>query len=425
MRPAIPAFDRREMLALAVHFAVLAMIGLVGGGWWALSRLDPLLALPGVGWAGCALVICAPAASPMRAGIIAALSSALLSLLLLAMAGTIAPWLQLVLTGMASALVASAGAGLWALSRRRMAGRRMLRRALASLTVVATGVGIANGAPALLDPLYMAAGREAARSDRPAVWLLTSLPLSGEAQSVAAMLTVRRQSSPAYAWLDNRTRLETLDVLALDGLRQGDVLVLAHPPAFTPQQLVMLDAWLRSGGTALIMADGLSSWSAIHPVGDSRNPPVTSLLGPLLSHWGLMLDAPPDLAEHMVTVIDAGQRLTLFSPGQLRLTQSAAGRDPVPAAHCRLRAHGRIADCRIGQGRALVIADADWLNAEYWAGLNRELSHTRRAQADEATSARMWQAGNMIWLLDRIDELAGQSGRAVLPVRPVWLPVRD
>src|SRR3546814_13090989 len=83
--------------------------------------------------------------------------------------------------------------------------------------------------------------------------------------------------------------------------------------------------WSSDVCSSDLLADALSGWPVRHPLGDPRNPPVTSLLTPLLGHWGMVLGAAPP-GERAAPGFDvAGRRLRLFSAGRF---------DPLPAA-CR------------------------------------------------------------------------------------------
>ena len=124
-----------------------------------------------------------------------------------------------------------------------------------------------------------------------------------------------------------------------------------------PEDLVAVDSFVRRGGAVLIFADGLLSWPSAFPVGDSRNPPVTSLLSPLLDHWGVTLDAPAGLRQEPVDILDGLMRLALFSPGRLRVAADSP---------CRVGLDGLVANCRIGRGRVSIIADADMLNDTHY-----------------------------------------------------------
>ena len=115
---------------------------------------------------------------------------------------------------------------------------------------------------------------------------LTGLPLRtwgqddlslGAMQDAAALVVLRQRLSRPLVLMDG---------LAPASLKQGDRLLLAHPLALPPDTLVEVDRFVRAGGRAVILADGLSSWPPPHRFGDPRNPPVTSLLTPLLDHLG-------------------------------------------------------------------------------------------------------------------------------------------
>src|SRR3546814_11125824 len=100
--------------------------------------------------------------------------------------------------------------------------------------------------------------------------------------------------------------------------------------------------WSSDVCSSDLLADALSGWPVRHPLGDPRNPPVTSLLTPLLGHWGMVLGAAP-LGERAAQGFDvAGRRLRLFSAGRF---------ETLPAA-CRAFSGGRIAHRPLGKGGA-------------------------------------------------------------------------
>jgi hypothetical protein len=119
----------------------------------------------------------------------------------------------------------------------------------------------------------------------------------------------------------------------------------------TPERLVALDRWVRAGGKVLLLADPLLTWPSELPLGDRQRPPYAFADTGLLSHWGLRSEAPAVGAAGPVRFSIAGQEVESDSPG--RLSRSAGP--------CRVAVDERSADCRIGQGRALVVADADFL----------------------------------------------------------------
>ena len=155
--------------------------------------------------------------------------------------------------------------------------------------------------------------------------------------------------------------------------------------------------WVRRGGRVLILADPDLRWPTRLPVGDSRRPPPASLLAPLLHHWGLTLEdaTAPDLLVEQIGDRGEARRFALAAPGRL-----AAG------GGCRLGAFAWLAMCAIGEGRALVIADADLLHDDLWI------------VGENAHHARL--ADNPLVVAGWLDRLAGlHRERADRPVR--WI----
>ena len=128
-----------------------------------------------------------------------------------------------------------------------------------------------------------------------------------------------------------------------------DRLVLFQPRALSPAELVAIDGWVRRGGRALVLADPQFDWPRPFPFGDPRNPQATSLLDPLLEHWGARLELDDPAAARP-------NDAALPSPGELRALTPA----------CRPLAGQRALRCAVGEGVALVVADADWLDPAGW-----------------------------------------------------------
>lgn len=387
--------SRRLIFATLLHATVTIAIALIGGGWWSLGRVDPLLAVPGLGWAS-AMMRWAAGPMPWReAGLAGGMTSMLVAAIAAIWGLGAFSWLQwAVFTLCSIGLTIIIAQWVWPYFERTTVRYLNLffNRFLCALIL---GFGILGLAWGLLPSLYEAP----TRANGPRVALLTSLPLTSGQGDVAAVLAGQGSEEPALDLLRQHFCVTLADSVDPAVLAHTDVLLLAHPRALAPQQLVTIDDWVRGGGTAMIFADGLSSWEPPHPIGGPRNPPLTSLLTPLLSHWGLTLDAPAGLVAREEAVVDGGQRLYLFSPGRFR--HYGGG--------CRLSAAERIADCHKGRGRAIIVADADWLRAWHWGGIGK---------AGVGTPAN-WRSGNMLWLMDRLDALAGKkSGRAW--AEPVW-----
>jgi hypothetical protein len=137
---------------------------------------------------------------------------------------------------------------------------------------------------------------------------------------------------------------------------------LAQPRAFSPAELVQLDSWVRKGGRLLILADPALQWGSLYPLGDKRRPLFTSMLSPLFAHWGLELVLPIADAEPMAIRKIGKLSIRTQAPGEwLKINRGGSAR-------CALAEGGLLADCKIGKGRALLVADADLLDTAYWEG---------------------------------------------------------
>jgi len=179
---------------------------------------------------------------------------------------------------------------------------------------------------------------------RPALLLVTSLPLMFPDQ-----FTLNGGGSPALTALKTRYRVVPISVTDDADLAKGRLLLMAHPLAQPAEDLVALDDWVRGGGRVLLLADPLLEWPSTRPLGDPLRPPPMFMDTGLLAHWGLRLDAPDEsgLREEQ---LDGHQVLT-DSPGRL-------------TGPCAIGEGGLVAHCRIGKGRATIIADADFIDAE-------------------------------------------------------------
>ena len=136
-------------------------------------------------------------------------------------------------------------------------------------------------------------------------------------------------------------------------LAKGRLLLMAQPLAQTSENLVALDDWVRGGGRVMILADPLLEWSSKRPLGDPLRPsPMFADTG-LLGHWGLRLDAPdvPGAAARTL----AGYRIVTLSPGVL-------------FGRCGVSRDRLVADCQVGKGEAVVIADADFIGTDKLGG---------------------------------------------------------
>ena len=211
---------------------------------------------------------------------------------------------------------------------------------------------------------------------RPVVGLFTSLPLYwAEAPDLAAMLAPEGEVHWARVALESRYGLRPLD--ALDGLKTGKPrnLLMVQPRPLSPAENVALDDWVRRGGRVLLFADPALTQDSAFALGDRRRPQDTVLLSPILTRWGLTLEFVEDqpLGERMASL--GGVALPVNLPGRLVAT---------PGGPCRIEAAGLLANCRVGQGRVTVIADAALFELQYQAAATELRRRALLALAEEA-----------------------------------------
>ena len=179
---------------------------------------------------------------------------------------------------------------------------------------------------------------------KPTLMLLTTLPLVfGE------KFGLEGGGSPALKALETRYTVTPVGVADAETLKQGRLLLMAHPLAQPAEALVDLDRWVREGGRLLLLADPALEWPSERPLGDVLRPPPAFADTGLLRHWGLRLDAPDERGPRQLSL--GGHPILTASPGAL------TGNCPV--SRDRLVAH-----CRIGKGEATIVGDADFLNIE-------------------------------------------------------------
>lgn len=178
--------------------------------------------------------------------------------------------------------------------------------------------------------------------------LFTSLPvMMGEAGDVAEVISRPPEPHWAKEALSERFRLRSFDTLRPPGSLR--FLLVAQPRPLSPEENVALDDWVRGGGRLLLLADPMATFESRFAIGDPRRPQDTVLLSPILARWGLQLRFDEDQQPGEREI--AGWPVNL--PGSLA---------PAPGAQCRTEAQGLLADCRIGSGRAVILADSALLD---------------------------------------------------------------
>jgi hypothetical protein len=218
----------------------------------------------------------------------------------------------------------------------RAHGRALILASIGLIAAAALGLTAIRREP---DPLP-----HRSPAERPRLLLLTSLPLIfGEDFSLGG------GGSPALNKLQERYRVVPISVASTRELAKGRLLLLAQPLAQTAENLVALDDWVRTGGRVLLLADPMLEWPSKRPLGDPLRPPPMFADTGLLAHWGLRLDAPEGRGPIKSTL--GGFQIVAVSPGQLY-------------GRCSISADRLAADCHIGSGEAIVVADADFIGTD-------------------------------------------------------------
>lgn len=258
-------------------------------------------------------------------------------MLLALLAATAVPWI--VLAALAILLALAAALLGWAVQQTVLAKGVML-----SLGFVIS-VGVGQGADRLRNVVVPSSG--------PHVGVMSALPLFKTHGVEEGLLDVGGRAPILQAALPLAEPVDALDAETLKSFKR---MLLAQPRLLQPPELVALDDWVRAGGYAVILADPLLRWPDERPLGDPRRAPLTSLLDPLMTHWGLTLEpASAGPAERR-----------LLSAGAMIQLAGAARFVAIKGAPCSLGENGLIAYCRIGKGRAVLVADADWIDDRLW-----------------------------------------------------------
>lgn len=201
-------------------------------------------------------------------------------------------------------------------------------------------------AVAIMGALALFAARPSAPSKtvgKPRLLLLTGLPL------IFSEEFGLEGGSPALSELSKSYEVMPISTTAPAELRKGALLLMAQPPAQTAENLIALDKWVRDGGRVMLLADPFLEWPSSRPLGDPLRPsPVFADTG-LLQHWGLRLIPPAERGPQMRLL--GGYEVMTASSGSL-------------SGRCEIRGARLTARCRIGRGRATIVADADFLNLQ-------------------------------------------------------------
>ncbi len=199
-------------------------------------------------------------------------------------------------------------------------------------------------------------------ANRPVVAYMSSIALATGEGDIADVVGGQSVADPLYTRLAQNYDMQPIDDLRrLDGLAP-DILLLIQPRALGPQENVAVDKWVRGGGRMMLLTDPMLNRESRFPKGDNRAPLYVGLASPLLNHWGMELTLPLDEAEPVVSRIVAEHSIDTATPGAFVYKDAAAQ----TTAPCRIKANGLLAQCDFGAGRAVVIADADFIDPRFW-----------------------------------------------------------
>lgn len=219
--------------------------------------------------------------------------------------------------------------------------------------------GLAAVAAALVAAALAAFAWGSEQGDKPAAGLFTSLPIFwSETASVAETLEGAGERHWVRTALEADHHLVPLDTL--DGAELGKLqrLVIAQPRPLSPSENVALDDWVRAGGRLLLFADPLLTEHSRFPLGDRRRPQDVVLLSPILTRWGLELTFDDEQPDRERPASYRGAVIAERMSGRFRIVTAGA------PATCQLAAAGLIAECAIGSGKAVLVADAAQLEAD-------------------------------------------------------------
>jgi len=228
-----------------------------------------------------------------------------------------------------------------------------MRRLLLSSRISAAALALAC-APALSATQE---GPPLAADARPTLGLMGTIPLYwGEAKGLGEILDGNAESHWARAQLEENYRLHPLPALTEEQLAPLKLLLLAQPRALSAAENVALDGWVRGGGRLLLFADPLLTGESRFAIGDRRRPQDVILLSPILRRWGLELQFEEDQPAGLISREIAGQAVPVNLPGHFA---------PPVQDGCALEASGLLANCAVGAGRVLVLADAALLDLHH------------------------------------------------------------
>ncbi len=288
---------------------------------------------------------------------------------------------------------------------RRLAGgwsALVVACALLALAAPSLALWVQGSNPAIGRPQPVSAPLPA---DRPLVGLLSGPPLYGPHADGGFA------GSPLWRILSRQVAMRPLDAVEPDMIASLDAILVIQPRALAPDELVALDHWVRMGGHGVVLADPELLWDDGRPMGHTLKPPRQSLLGPLLTRWGVALEP----AAARAPGADPVERR--FLSGGALLQVAGASRFQLTGAGCRLAERGLIARCTLGRGSAVLIADADFANDALWTAAPDMPERADRWTSDAPAVVAALLAGEGGWRVTPRNWLARADG---LPAALRW-----
>ena len=200
------------------------------------------------------------------------------------------------------------------------------------------------------------------RADRPVVAYMSSIALATGEGDIADVVGGKSTADPLFTRLSLNYDLQPIDDLRRLDAMAPVALLLIQPRALGPEENVAVDAWVRGGGRMVLLTDPILSRESRYPKGDARAPMYVGLASPLLRHWGVELTLPLDEVEAVVSRTVGDFTFDTATPGALIYRDSKAE----TTAPCRIKSDGFVAQCDFGTGRAVLVADADFIDPRFW-----------------------------------------------------------
>ncbi len=193
--------------------------------------------------------------------------------------------------------------------------------------------------------------------------VLTSLPLFVGQGSMTDMINGKSDQSQLITRLQSGRKLLPLDTIDEAVIAKVDRILMVQPSAIPAREIVAFDAWVRRGGQAVIFADPDMLWDTGHRFGGVGTPPPSTLLDNLFSHWGLKLEGmrqAPRISSGKIV----GENVALANPGIWKAID--------PKTTCEIEGGGLVAQCKIGEGNVILVADADVADPALWKQANND-----------------------------------------------------